>query len=62
MKAKNYSDKVLLLPKEPVVSMLFLEYVWDYNKLNRISVSFTIQDFDGWNNNTFDELFLNQCE
>ena len=57
MKAKNYSDKVLLVPKEPVASMLFLEYVRDYNKLNKVPVSFTIQDFDVWNN-TFDELFL----
>ena len=57
MKAKNYSDKVLLLPKEPVTSMLFLEYVRDYNKLNNVPVSFTIQDFDVWNN-SFDELFL----
>jgi len=57
MKAKNYSDKVLLLPKDPVASMLFLEYVWDYNKLNKVPVSFTIQDFDVWNN-LFDELFL----
>jgi len=57
MKAKNYSDKVLLLPKEPVASMLFLEFVRDYNKLNKVPVSFTIQDFDVWNN-SFDELFL----
>ncbi len=57
MKAKNYSDKVLLLPKEPVASMLFLEYVRDYNKLNKVPVSFMIQDFDVWNN-SFDELFL----
>ena len=57
MKAKNYSDNVFLLPKEPVDSMLFLEYVRDYNKLNKVPVSFTIQDFDVWNN-LFDELFL----
>ena len=57
MKAINYSDKVLLLPKEPVASMLFLEYVRDYNKLKKVPASFTIQDFDVWNN-SFDELFL----
>ena len=49
MKAKNYSDKVLLLPKEPLASMLFLEYLGDYNKLNKLPISFTIQDFDVWN-------------
>ena len=57
MKAKNYSDKVLWLPKEPIALMLFLEYSRDCNKLNKVLVSFTIQDFDIWNN-SFDELFL----
>ena len=56
MKAENYSDNVLLLPKEEVASMLFLEYVRDCNRLKKVPVLLKIQYFDVWNN-SFDELF-----
>ena len=46
MKAKIYSDRGLLLPKTPLPSMLFLEFVRDYNSVNKVPISLTIKEFD----------------
>ena len=46
MKAKIYFDRGLLLPKTPLPSMLFLEFVRDYNQVNKVPISLTIKEFD----------------
>lgn len=57
MKAQYCFDKGLLVPKEPLASMLFLEFIRDYNKDNKHRISFTIKD-DEVSNDPFEEFFL----
>ncbi len=56
-KAQYCFDKGLLVPKEPLASMLFLEFIRDYNKENKNRISFTIKD-DEVSNDLFEGFFF----